>query len=115
MTKKDNDKTPKKYKLRKNDKKKNYKVTENSDSDEDDSDWTPGDDDAMDAFKTLSCEEGILPALETSHGLAYALQRAKELSPSHTICVNLSGRGDKDAMEAARIMGVKGLPKMTFA
>ena len=73
------------------------------------------DDDAMDAIKTLSCEEGILPALETSHGLAYALQRAKELSPSHTICVNLSGRGDKDAMEAARIMGVKGLPKMTFA
>ena len=73
------------------------------------------DDDAMDAFKTLSCEEGILPALETSHGLAYALQRAKELSPIHTICVNLSGRGDKDAMEAARIMGVKGLPKMTFA
>ena len=72
------------------------------------------DHDAMDAFKTLSCEEGILPALETSHGLAYAFKRASELSPEQTVCVNLSGRGDKDAMEAARIMGVKGLPKMTF-
>ena len=72
------------------------------------------DHDAMDAFKTLSCEEGILPALETSHGLAYAFKRASELSPEQTICANLSGRGDKDAMEAARIMGVKGLPKMTF-
>ena len=72
------------------------------------------DHDAMDAFKTLSCEEGILPALETSHGLAYAIKRASELSPEQTVCVNLSGRGDKDAMEAARIMGVKGLPKMTF-
>ena len=72
------------------------------------------DHDAMDAFKTLSCEEGILPALETSHGLAYAFKRASELCPEQTVCVNLSGRGDKDAMEAARIMGVKGLPKMTF-
>ena len=63
----------------------------------------------MDAFKTLSCEEGILPALETSHGLAYAFKRASELSrKEQSICVNLSGRGDKDAMEAARIMGVKG-------
>ena len=72
------------------------------------------DEDALEAFKTLSCEEGILPALETSHGLAYAFKRASELPQDHTICVNLSGRGDKDAMEAARIMGVKGLPSMTF-
>ena len=68
----------------------------------------------MFAFKTLSCEEGILPALETSHGLAYALKRASELTQDHSICVNLSGRGDKDAMEVARIMGVEGLPEMTF-
>ncbi|MDA8990719.1 tryptophan synthase subunit beta [Opitutales bacterium] len=73
------------------------------------------DEDAMEAFKTLSSEEGILPALETSHGLAHAFKRAAELSKDQTICVNLSGRGDKDAMEAARIMGVEGLPKMTFA
>jgi len=72
------------------------------------------DEDAMNAFKTLSSEEGILPALETSHGLAYAFKRASQLSKEHTICVNLSGRGDKDAMEAARIMGVKGLPSMTL-
>ena len=68
----------------------------------------------MEAFKILSSEEGILPALETSHGLAYALNRASELGKDQIICVNLSGRGDKDAMEAARIMGVQGLPKMSF-
>ena len=72
------------------------------------------DEQAMEAFKILSSEEGILPALETSHGLAYALNRASELGKDQIICVNLSGRGDKDAMEAARIMGVQGLPKMSF-
>ena len=71
-----------------------------------------GDEDALEAFKMLSSEEGILPALETSHGLAYAFKRAGELSKDHIICVNLSGRGDKDAMEAARVMGVKDLPDM---
>ena len=72
------------------------------------------DEDALEAFKTLSSEEGILPALETSHGLAYAMKRASQLERTQSICVNLSGRGDKDAMEAARIMGVKGLPEMSF-
>lgn len=72
------------------------------------------DNDALEAFKLLTCEEGILPALETSHGLAYAFKRASECSSDHMICVNLSGRGDKDAMEAARIMGVEGLPEMSF-
>ena len=67
---------------------------------------------ALDAFKSLSSEEGILPALETSHGLAYAFRRAKELSTDHILCVNLSGRGDKDAMEAARVMGMTDLPSM---
>ena len=71
-----------------------------------------GDEDALEAFKMLSSEEGILPALETSHGLAYAFKRAGELPKDHIICVNLSGRGDKDAMEAARVMGVKDLPDM---
>ena len=42
-----------------------------------------------------------------------ALKRASELTQDHSICVNLSGRGDKDAMEVARIMGVEGLPEMT--
>ncbi len=71
-----------------------------------------GDEEALDAFKTLSSEEGILPALETSHGLAYGFKRASQLSPEKIICINLSGRGDKDAVEAARLMGVKDLPQM---
>ena len=62
----------------------------------------------------LSAEEGILPALETSHGLAYAFKRAGELSKDQLVCVNLSGRGDKDAMEAARLMGVKDLPTLSL-
>ncbi len=73
-----------------------------------------GDEEALEAFKSLSSEEGILPALETSHGLAYAFRRAQELSTDHILCVNLSGRGDKDAMEAARVMGITDLPSMNF-
>ena len=69
---------------------------------------------ALESFKMLSSEEGILPALETSHGLAYAFKRASELPKDQMICVNLSGRGDKDAMEAARLMGVRDLPKLSF-
>ena len=62
------------------------------------------DDDALNAFQILSSKEGILPALETSHGLAYAFKRASELTKDKVICVNLSGRGDKDAMEVARLL-----------
>jgi tryptophan synthase beta chain len=62
------------------------------------------DQDALEAFQTLSSKEGILPALETSHGLAYAFKRAGELPKDKIICVNLSGRGDKDAMEVARVL-----------
>ncbi len=65
------------------------------------------DDQALDAFRTLSKTEGIIPALESSHGLAYAIERARQLSPDHILCVNLSGRGDKDVQEAARVMGVQ--------
>jgi tryptophan synthase beta chain len=60
--------------------------------------------DALEAFQLLSSKEGILPALETSHGLAHAFKRARELTPDKVICVNLSGRGDKDAMEVARLL-----------
>ncbi len=74
-----------------------------------------GDDEALEAFKTLASVEGILPALETSHGLAHAFKRAQEMSSEQLLCVNLSGRGDKDAMEAARLMGVSGLPDLTFS
>ena len=65
------------------------------------------DSEAMQAFQTLSSTEGIIPALETSHGLAYAIKRAQELPKEKIICVNLSGRGDKDAMEVARLLGEK--------
>lgn len=52
--------------------------------------------DALASFKTLSREEGIMPALEPSHALSYAFKLAKKLSPSDAVVVNLSGRGDKD-------------------
>jgi tryptophan synthase beta chain len=58
------------------------------------------DDEVLEAFKLCSSTEGIIPALETSHALAYALKRAKELSKDKTILINLSGRGDKDVQQA---------------
>lgn len=63
------------------------------------------DNEALDAFKTLCRVEGIVPALETSHGIAYTIKRAKEMSPDQIIVGNLSGRGDKDVQEAARVLG----------
>jgi tryptophan synthase beta chain len=54
------------------------------------------DDEALDAFRLLSRTEGILPALESSHAVAYACQLAGDLGGSAKILVNLSGRGDKD-------------------
>ena len=59
------------------------------------------DDEALDAFRLLSRTEGILPALESSHAVAYACQLAGDLGGSAKILVNLSGRGDKD-VEAIR-------------
>lgn len=54
---------------------------------------------ALEAFQTLSKVEGIIPALESSHAVAYALKLAKELSKDDSIIVNLSGRGDKDVQQ----------------
>ena len=54
------------------------------------------DEEALDAFKMLSRTEGIIPALESSHALAFAGQIARERDKDHIIVVNLSGRGDKD-------------------
>jgi tryptophan synthase beta chain len=54
------------------------------------------DDAALDAFRRLARLEGILPALESAHAIAYALRLARRLSKSSWILVNLSGRGDKD-------------------
>ena len=60
---------------------------------------------ALNAFKTLCAIEGIVPALESSHGIAYVIKRARELSSDKIIIGNLSGRGDKDVREVARILG----------
>jgi tryptophan synthase beta chain len=56
---------------------------------------TATDEETVDAFYTLSRTEGIIPALESAHAVAYAMKLAKE-HPSDTILINLSGRGDKD-------------------
>jgi len=54
------------------------------------------DEQALDAFRMVSEAEGIIPALETSHALAFAIRTAREVSNKKLIVVNLSGRGDKD-------------------
>lgn len=54
------------------------------------------DQEAVNAFQLLSQQEGIIPALESSHGIAYAIQLAQEMQTEQIIIVNLSGRGDKD-------------------
>ena len=63
------------------------------------------DDDAMAAFDVLARHEGILPALESSHAIAGAMRLAAELPPDQLVVVCLSGRGDKDAAEIARLRG----------
>lgn len=64
------------------------------------------DDEAMHAFHALTRTEGIIPALESSHALAYAAQLAAQMSQEQCIVVNLSGRGDKDINTVARIEGI---------
>jgi len=54
------------------------------------------DKEALRAFRELTLEEGIIPALESSHAVAYAMKAAKKMDKKSTIIVNLSGRGDKD-------------------
>ncbi|GIT84194.1 tryptophan synthase beta chain [Acinetobacter seohaensis] len=54
------------------------------------------DQEAVNAFQLLSQQEGIIPALESSHAIAYAIQLAQEMQPEQIIIINLSGRGDKD-------------------
>jgi tryptophan synthase beta chain len=64
------------------------------------------DDEALAAFRELNLVEGIMPALETSHALAYAAKLAKTMSRDQTIIVNLSGRGDKDINTIAKLDGL---------
>ena len=65
------------------------------------------DDEALRAFHTLTRVEGIMPALESSHALAYAEKLAAQMTPEQVIVVNLSGRGDKDIHTVARIDGIQ--------
>lgn len=60
---------------------------------------------ALEAFQTLARYEGILPALESAHALAKAMELARSLPPDKVIVVCLSGRGDKDTQEVARLLG----------
>ena len=65
------------------------------------------DKEAVDAFLELSKTEGIIPAVESSHALAYCLKVAPTMSKDKIIVVNLSGRGDKDCASIARYLGVE--------
>ena len=65
------------------------------------------DDEALAAFHTLTRVEGILPALESSHAVAYGIKLAQELGKDKNIIINLSGRGDKDIHTIAEIEGIE--------
>lgn len=65
------------------------------------------DDEALAAFRKLTRVEGIMPALESSHALAYAEKLARQMPADKTIVVNLSGRGDKDILTVADIDGIE--------
>jgi tryptophan synthase beta chain len=64
------------------------------------------DDEALQAFELLSRLEGIIPALESAHAVAEAVKIAPKMPRDSIIIVNLSGRGDKDVQEVARIKGI---------
>jgi len=64
------------------------------------------DEEALTAFELLSKTEGIIPALESAHAIAEAVKTATSMSKDSIIIVNLSGRGDKDVQEVARIKGI---------
>tara|TARA_B100001750_G_C15344950_1_gene514169 strand:- start:584 stop:910 length:327 start_codon:yes stop_codon:yes gene_type:complete len=65
------------------------------------------DQEALDAFKELTLIEGIMPALETAHALAYVKKVASSMEKTKIIVVNISGRGDKDINTVANIEGIK--------
>ena len=65
------------------------------------------DDEAVNAFEYLSRTEGIIPAIESAHAVAYAMKLAPTMDKDKIIVVNLSGRGDKDVAAIARYRGVE--------
>jgi tryptophan synthase beta chain len=64
------------------------------------------DEEALAAFDLLAREEGIVPALESAHAIAETVKVAPRLKKSQIVVVNLSGRGDKDVQQVARLRGV---------
>ncbi len=64
------------------------------------------DDEAMQGFHALTRIEGIMPALETAHAIAYAMKLAPKMRSDQSILINLSGRGDKDIFTVARLEGI---------
>ncbi len=62
------------------------------------------DEEALEGFQLLCRLEGIIPALESAHAIAYAAKLAPEMEPEQVIVINLSGRGDKDVVEVMRVM-----------
>jgi tryptophan synthase beta chain len=65
------------------------------------------DESALEAFAFCSRLEGIIPALETAHAIAHVCELAKTRAKDDVIVLNMSGRGDKDCYEVARLMGEK--------
>ena len=61
---------------------------------------------AMEALQVLTASEGIIPALESAHAIAYVMQLAPTLTRDDIVVVNLSGRGDKDMNTVAKYLGV---------
>ncbi|MBC7205558.1 MAG: tryptophan synthase subunit beta, partial [Methyloversatilis sp.] len=68
---------------------------------------TINDDEALEAFHRMCRTEGIIPALESSHAIAYAMKLAATMPKDAAILVNLSGRGDKDMHTVAEKSGIK--------
>jgi tryptophan synthase beta chain len=65
------------------------------------------DEEAVQAFVDLSKNEGIIPALESSHAIAYAIKLAQKMKKDDIIVITLSGRGDKDVEVVAKYLGAK--------
>lgn len=65
------------------------------------------DDEAMEAFRQLNRSEGIMPALESSHAMAYGVRHAAQMRADQIVIINLSGRGDKDIHTVAQIDGIE--------
>ena len=64
------------------------------------------DPDVLDAFRFLSRKEGIIPALESAHAVAWVMKNADRFDRDDIVVINLSGRGDKDVAEVAAMQGM---------